>query len=356
LPSTATERIGAHRTAPGFRQEGDQGEARRGAGQRASLSVVVAVYNEENVIEELLTRLTAVMASLPYDHEVIVVDDGSTDGTAYRLLALSAANPALRVLELSRNFGKEAATSAGIAHAAGDAVVLIDADLEHPPELIPQLVAKWEEGADVVVGVRNPRDDEGLVRRFSSQCFSYLMNKISDVPAPARATDYRLIDRAVAEEFTKLVEYKRLTRSLIDWLGFRRVYVNFDAGTRIGKSRYGYRRLIGSATSAIVAHSRLPLYVAGYLGAAITLLSLLLGAFVGLEQVVLDDPMRLAVSGTAMLSIMILFLDGVSLGCLGLVGVYVGTIREEVAGRPLYVIRRPRSDRVSSSAMWKSGD
>lgn len=320
-------------------------------GRAPSLSIVVAAYNEENVVGELHARLKAVLGALPYEHELIVVDDGSTDCTVQRLSVLAEADAALRVLELSRNFGKEAATSAGIAHASGDAVILIDADLEHPPELIPQLVREWEAGADVVVGVRNPREGEGIVRRIASRSFAYLMNKISEVPAPARATDFRLIDRAVAEEFNKLVEYKRLTRSLIDWLGFRRAYVAFDAGVRIGKSRYDLQSLFGSAVSAIVAHSRLPLYLVGYLGVAITLLSLLLGAFVWVEQFALKDPMRLAVSGTAMLSIMILFLNGISLSCLGFVGVYVGTIREEIAGRPLYIVRRARSAGAFSTAM-----
>ena len=352
----AAEGVGVYRAEARSRYRVGQGNAQSGPGRIGSLSIVVAAYNEESVVGELHARLKAVLASLPYAHELIVVDDGSTDGTVLRLTALAAADPALMVLELSRNFGKEAATSAGIAHASGDAVILIDADLEHPPELIPQLVLEWEAGADVVVGVRNPREGEGFMRRIGSRCFASLMNKISEVPAPASATDFRLIDRAVAEEFTKLLEYKRLTRSLIDWLGFRRAYVAFDAGTRIGKSRYGFRRLFSSALSAIVAHSRLPLYLVGYLGVAITLLSLLLGAFVWVEQFGLRDPMRLAVSGTAMLSIMILFLNGVSLSCLGFVGIYIGTIREEIAGRPLYIVRRPRSAGVSSPAMRASVD
>ncbi len=339
----AAEGAGLYRVPQRSRHPFNQRNRRAGRDAPGSLSIVVAAYNEESVIGELYARLRAVLERLRYAHELIVVDDGSTDGTVALLATLAASDPALHVLELSRNFGKEAAISAGIAHAAGDAVILIDADLEHPPELIPQLVAAWEEGADVVVGVRNPRPGEGLVRRVASRAFSYLMNRISDVPSPPRATDFRLIDRAVADEFTKLVECKRLTRSLIDWLGFRRSYVAFDAGVRNGQSRYNYRRLIGSALSAIVAHSRLPLYFVGYLGAAITILSLLLGVFVWIEQFVLHDPLQLAVSGAAMLSIMILFLNGVSLSCLGFVGIYIGTIREEIAGRPLYVIRQPRS-------------
>jgi len=174
------------------------------------------------------------------------------------------------------------------------------------------------------------------------------MNWVSDVPSPARATDFRLIDRAVADEFTRFVENRRLTRSLIDWLGFKRTYVAFDAGVRAGKSRYGYRRLIGSALSAIVAHSQAPLYLAGFLGAGITLSAFLLGVFVLVEQFALHDPMRLEVSGTAMLTIVTLFLSGILLGCLGLMGLYIGAIREEIAGRPLYVVRPPPS-RVRAS-------
>lgn len=314
----------------------------------AMLSVVIAAFNEEDVIRALYARLKAVLSSLPYRHELVFVDDGSTDATAERLASLSDDDPLVRVLQLSRNFGKEAAISAGIAHAAGDAVILIDADLEHPPEVIPRLVAEWEAGAEVVIGVRNPHAGEGFFRRVASRAFAHIMNMISEVPSPARATDFRLIDRAVADEFTRFVESRRLTRSLIDWLGFRRAYVAFDAGVRDGKSRYGYGRLIGSALAAIVAHSRAPLYVAGYLGAGITLAAFFLGVFVLIEQFGLRDPMHLEVSGTAMLSIMTLFLSGILLGCLGLMGLYIGTIREEIAGRPLYIIRparaRPRVD------------
>ncbi|MBS0384643.1 MAG: glycosyltransferase family 2 protein [Proteobacteria bacterium] len=340
----AAARSTLYRAPVGVRYPSSQASSQPTEAHAAKLSIVVAAFNEEGVIGELYSRLKRVLASLPYGHELIVVDDGSTDGTARRVNALAEVDPAVLLVELSRNFGKEAAVSAGIAHATGDAVILIDADLEHPPELIPSLVAQWERGADVVVGVRNPRASEGFVRRVASRGFAYLMNRISEVPAPARATDFRLIDRAVADEFRRLPEQKRLTRSLIDWLGFHRAYVPFDAGTRAGKSRYGYARLASAALSAILAHSRAPLYLVGYLGAAITLLALLAGGFVWIEQFAMHDPLRLEVSGAAMLSILILFLNGITLSCLGLMGLYIGTIREEIAGRPLYIVRPSRAN------------
>ncbi|MBI3438484.1 MAG: glycosyltransferase family 2 protein [Proteobacteria bacterium] len=309
------------------------------------LSIVVAAYNEEEVIDPFYARLKSTLARLAYPHELIVVDDGSTDDTLSRVCSIAKADSTVRLVELSRNFGKEPAIAAGIAHAMGDAVILIDADLEHPPELIPQLVSEWEKGADVVIGVRNRRPGEGFVRRLASRGFSYLMNRISEVSAPPRATDFRLIDRAVVDEFAKISDHKRLNRSLIDWLGFRRAYVPFDAGDREGVSRYSYARLVGAALSAIVGHSRMPLYLVGIIGALITLFALLLGCFVWVEQFVMRDPMHLAVSGTALLSIMILFLNGISLGCLGLTGLYVGSIREEISDRPLYVVRRRRTMR-----------
>lgn len=338
---TIASKTDLYRVAAGGRHRVSQAHTARTT--PATLSVVVAAYNEEAVIGEFHSRLKAVLTSIPYDHEIIVVDDGSVDGTVERLSALRNQDGRLRLLELSRNFGKEAAISAGIAHARGDAIILMDADLEHPPEVLPELLARWEAGAEVVIGVRNPRRREGIIRRASSRAFAHLMNAISEVSAPVRATDFRLIDRIVADEFDKLVEQKRLARSLIDWLGFRRAYVPFDAGLRKGKSRYGHRQLVASALAAIVAHSRVPLYVAGYLGGATILLSLLMGGFVLVEQIVLRDPIRMAVSGTAMLSILTLFLDGLLLSCLGLMGLYVGTIREEIAGRPLYIVRPTRS-------------
>jgi len=247
----------------------------------------------------------------------------------------------IRYMEFSRNFGKEVATSAGIHAARGDAVILIDADLQHPPRMIPEFVKEWEAGAEVVVGVRRPRPSEGLLRGMGSRVFSRTMNAISAVSAPPGATDFRLIDAKVAAAFREMREHRRMTRSLIDWLGFTRAYVPFDAAERRdGSARYSLGKLIRLAFSALIAHSTLPLMLAGYLGAGITFFAGLLGLFIALEQFMLGDPLGMAVSGTALLAVLILFIDGVVLICLGFVAAYIGAIHEEIAHRPLYVVRR----------------
>lgn len=305
------------------------------------ISIIVPVYNEASGLHRLFGELEEVMKQLPFiEAEYVFVNDGSTDASATVLESI-ATHPSIKYLELSRNFGKEVATSAGIWQAQGDAVVIIDADLQHPPGLIIEFVRAWEEGADVVIGVRRPRKGEGYIRRLGSLGFTRIMNSISDAQAPSGATDFRLIDKKVADVFRTMHEHNRLTRSLIDWLGFKRVFIPFDAHEREdGTPRYSYHKLFGVAFSAIVAHSRLPLYLAGYLGAIITFFSALLGIFIIIEQLILGDPLGLVVSGTAMLAVMILFINGIVLMCLGLVALYIGTIHEETARRPLWVVRR----------------
>lgn len=304
------------------------------------LSIVVPIYNEEAGIAPLYRALTSALEPLAYEAEYIFVNDGSTDGTQGQIEQLARTDTRVHFVELSRNFGKEAATSAGIAHARGAAVIILDADLQHPPEYIREFVRHWESGADVVIGVREPRRGEGFLRRLGSRTFSYLMNAIGDAHSSQRATDFRLIDKKVADAFLTMHEHRRLTRALIDWLGFRRVYVPFVAPERAdGAARYSYRKLTVTAFSAIVSHSKTPLYVAGYLGVGITIFAGLLGVFIIIEQLILGDPLGLAVSGTAMLAVMILFLNGVVLICLGLVALYIATIHEEAAQRPLFVVR-----------------
>jgi glycosyltransferase involved in cell wall biosynthesis len=305
-----------------------------------TLSIVIPVYNEASGIARLHERLGAVLKSLPYDNELLFVDDGSVDATAQILADLARVDANIRVICFSRNFGKEAATTAGLREARGDAIIMIDADLQHPPELIPALVAAWEEQNEVVIGVRNPRPGESWLRRLGSRVFARTMNVISDVEAPLGATDYRLIDRKVADAFASLTEHGRLTRALIDWVGFRRIYIYFNAAEREGgENKYSYIKLASTAVGAIVTHSRVPLIVAGALGLFITCIAFLLGAVVLIEQIWLGDPWGLKVTGTAMLAIMILFLNGIVLIFVGLLSLYVSMVQREAAGRPLYVIR-----------------
>lgn len=305
------------------------------------LSIVVPVYNEAGNITRLHAAFKEIAQELPeYSFEYIFVDDGSTDTSVLQLEELAERDSSVKVVVFSRNFGKEAAVSAGIHGASGAAIIILDADLQHPPDAIPSFVHAWESGGEVVIGIRRPRKGEGFMRKVGSRMFASVMKSISTVKAPSGATDFRLIDRTVADAFSSLTEHHRLTRSLIDWLGFKRVYLSFDANERTdGVQGYSFRKLLGVAVSALTAHSRVPLSIGGYLGVSITLLASALGFFVLIEQLVLGDPLGIEVSGTAMLAILILFLNGIILISFGLMSLYIGTIHEDAANRPLYVVR-----------------
>ena len=310
------------------------------------ITIVVPVFNEAENILSLYERIAAVFSELGenYQYRLLFVDDGSTDASVERIDGLMKANSRVHCVRLSRNFGKEAALSAGIAQAEGDAVILIDADLQHPPALIKDFIAQWELGADIVIGLRKKNPDEGLIRKVGSKVFAYIMRKIGDAPTISGATDFRLLDSIVVEEFKHFTEHGRMTRGLIDWLGFTRAYVSFDAHKRhAGEARYGYRKLMGLGFSALFSHSMLPLKVAGYLGFFITLFAGGLGLFIFVEQIILGDPFVLEIPATAMLAVMILFLNGILLVSIGLVSVYVAKIHHETLNRPLFVIRQKKS-------------
>ncbi|OIO33475.1 MAG: glycosyltransferase [Candidatus Yonathbacteria bacterium CG_4_10_14_3_um_filter_47_65] len=316
------------------------------------LSIVIPAHNEEENIPVIYRAILDVGKNLlGYMFEIIIVNDGSTDDTGKVVEKLADEDPRIKYIEFSRNFSKEIALSAGIHHAHGDAVIMLDADMQHPPELIPLFVKKWKNGADVVIGMRNKRNHEGVLKRFGAALFYALMNGISNVPMDPHATDYRLIDRKVADVFEQFTERNRFTRGLVDWLGFKRSYVSFDASARhAGTASYGTKKLMNLAYSVVFTHTLFPLMIAGYMGAFITITSALLGAFVIVEDVVMGDPLGIEVSGTAMLAIMILFLVGIILVCLGFIASYIKTIQDEVIGRPLYVIARTKNISDDDSA------
>ena len=310
------------------------------------ISIIVPVYNEEKNIPFLYDKLIKVWDRLKkrYDYEIIFINDGSTDKSAEVLEKITNIDKNVKYLTFSRNFGKEIATSAGIHHANGAAAVIIDADLQHPPELIPVFITKWQKGAEVVVGVRNSNKGESITKKVHSFLFYKIINLISETKIIPKATDYRLIDRIVIDAFNQLPERNRITRGLIDWLGFNRDYVYFHAGERrSGKAAYSTSKLIKLALSTVVSFSLLPLKLAGYLGVVITFLSGALGMFVFIEQHILNDPLGLAFSGTASLAVLIMFLIGIILCALGLIALYIANIHNEVTDRPLYVIKKKKN-------------
>jgi glycosyltransferase involved in cell wall biosynthesis len=307
-----------------------------------SLSIIIPVYNEAANIRPLMAALLPVLTQLSaYTCEIIFVDDGSSDRSVQAIEELMVTNSRIKLIEFSRNFGKELATTAGIHAATGDAAIMLDADLQHPPELIPEFIAKWESGAEIVIGVRRSNTKEGIIKRLGSKLYYSISNLISDTEILSNATDFRLIDRVVIDEFNKFSERERITRGLIDWLGFRRDTVSFIAPERrSGVASYNFSKLLGLAIKSFVSHSLFPLKLAGYAGVIIIIFSLPFGIFMFLSRYIFTNFYNF--SGTAILAVILLFLIGIVLSCLGLIALYIANIHTEVINRPLYVIRKKK--------------
>lgn len=312
------------------------------------ISIVIPCYNEAiNVVSFYKQLSKVVFNDKAHDYELIYVDDGSKDKTLDELRNLSKDHDFVKVLSLSRNFGKEIATTAGIFYAKGDATIMIDGDGQHPAELIPEFIKLWEDGYQVVIGVRESNQKEGLVKRYGSKLFYKLFNATSDTTLISGATDFRLIDKEVSQEFMQFTERYRITRGLIDWMGFKRAYVTFNANERMGgQSSYKVSKLIKLALNSFVSLSMVPLYAIGYVGAFITLASFFGGLFIAIEQLLLNDPLGLKLTGTAMLSIMVLFLVGVLLVSQGLISIYLSHIHVQTQERPLFIINKKNSVNV----------
>ncbi len=307
------------------------------------ISVIIPMKNEADNVRELYRQLARVFASLPqYRYEFIFVDDGSTDKSVRVVQALERRDPKVRLVRLARNFGKEIANTAGLHKAKGRAAIMLDADLQHPPAVIPDLLQKWQEGYDIVIGRRSSnKHHANFLKRLSSRWFYRLINRISSIEIMPNATDFRLLDAVVINEFRRFTEHNRMTRGLIDWLGFSRAYVDFVPAKRLhGQATYNYAALIQLALSTVVSLSFFPLRLAGYLGVFIIITSGSLGVFVIIERFILNDPLSLHISGTAILAIILLFMIGIVLACLGLIALYIADIYGEVVNRPLYVEKR----------------
>jgi glycosyltransferase involved in cell wall biosynthesis len=304
---------------------------------RDTLSILVPVYNEAAVLELFYTRLTAVLDPLDFDYELVFVDDGSSDGTALLLEDLARRDARVKVLLFSRNFGKEAAMSAAIEHASGQAAIPIDADLQDPPELIPALVARWREGYDVVLARRTSRAQDAAMKRGTALAFYRLFNLVSDIRIPDNVGDFRLMDRKVLDVLKLMPEKDRFMKGLYSWPGFRQSYVEFERPERAGgTTKFNYWRLWNFALSGITSFSTLPIRFSVYLGLFIASCSFLFGFYIIVKTLIqgADTP------GYASLMVVVLFLGGVQLFFLGLLGEYIGRIYREVKNRPLYVVAR----------------
>lgn len=308
---------------------------------RQLISIIVPIYNEAPNIPLLYESLRTHLKGLPFAFEYLFIDDGSQDYSAEVVQSLASRYKKVRLIEFSRNFGKEAAVSAGLHEAHGDAAIVLDADLQHPPRLIRDFIDKWQSGADVVVGIKHYGSSESNVKKLSSNAFYKIMGMISNTPITPHASDYRLIDKQVLDAFRAFSERNRMTRGLIDWLGFHRAYVNFKVPPRkYGERRYSWRKLVQLAVHNFTAFSLFPLKLAGYLGVIILIVTGVIGAWVFTDQILMNDPMHLHTSGAFMVGLLLTFLIGIVLGCLGMIALYIAHIHDEVTNRPLYVVRR----------------
>ena len=309
------------------------------------ISIVIPVFNEEKNVSLIYHALRDVWIKLSaYDYEYIFVNDGSQDTSSLAIEFLAMTDPNVKYIEFSRNFGKEIATSAGIHYSKGDAVIMIDADLQHPAELIPEFIKKWEAGAEVVVGVRYGKNYGGPIKRLFSWLFYKLMNLINETKLTPNATDFRLLDRKVVDEFNKLTERTRITRGLIAWLGFKRELIYFEANNReYGEATYTSLKRFKLALSTMISQSLFPLRLSGYLGLTISFISGILGLFIFIEKYILNDPWNMNFSGPAILAVILLFMVGIILSCLGLMALYIGNIQKEVSNRPMYIIRQKKN-------------
>lgn len=313
-----------------------------------SLSLIIPAYNESANIAPLYEKLQAVLLPLRgrYTFEILFVNDGSKDGTMEEIEKLTRKNAEVKLINFSRNFGKEIATTAGLNHCTGDACMMLDSDLQHPAELIPEFIEKWENGYDVVIGIREESKSDSWVKIAGGKIFYAIINKISDTEIIPNATDFRLLDRAVIDEFNRFTETKRLTRGLIDWLGFKRAYITFQANDRLhGSASYSVWKLVKLALHSFMSLSLFPLKLAGYLGIFITGLSFLSGSYIFVGKYFFKWYWPLTFSDSEDLAILIVFLVGTILMSIGLISLYIANIHEEVIKRPIYVIRKNREEK-----------
>ncbi len=324
------ENAGAY-TAPVVHRA-DTGRSRRGR----TLSVVVPMYNEAEVLEPLFARIDEVLGSLDLVLEIVCVDDGSRDDTLSLLRARAPYDPRLRIVELTRNFGKEAALTAGLDHATGDLVVPLDADLQDPPELIMEFIGLWEQGYDVVYGVRSDRTSDTPSKRWTARLFYTVFNQLADDRIPAGAGDFRLMDRRVVEALKQLPERNRFNKGLFAWVGFRQIGVPYTRPQRTaGTTSWGSAGLRRLALDGITSFSTAPLRIWSLVGIGVAVLALLAGLALAVSVMIYGRQ----VPGYASLMVVVLFCFAVQMIALGVLGEYVGRLYLEVKARPIYLVK-----------------
>ncbi|WP_298167423.1 glycosyltransferase family 2 protein [Acidithiobacillus sp.] len=302
-----------------------------------TISIIIPCHNESGNIATLYDRVCAVMDQSGESWEMICVNDGSSDDTLIQLIALHHQDERVLIIDLSRNFGKEAALTAGLDATLSDAAIPLDADLQDPPELIPELLAQWREGFDVVNAVRLSREGESWLKRASAHVFYRIINRMSDVEIPPDTGDFRLLSRPVLDALQTLPERRRFMKGLFAWVGFRSTNVYYHRAPRhAGRTTWNYWRLWNFAVEGITSFSQVPLQLAAYLGFMVSLLAFLYAIWLVISTLVYGNPVK----GYPSIMVTLLFLSGVQLMALGVIGEYLGRIYEESKQRPVYLVRQ----------------
>lgn len=304
------------------------------------ISIIIPFYNENENLKWHHSKMEVFLTSSNIKHEFIYVNDGSSDNSLAIVRELAKKSPNVRYISFSRNFGKEAATTAGLRVAKGDAAVMIDSDGQHPIELVETFIEEWEKGYRQVIGIRKESQEKRIFKKIGSRVFYFILRLLgANNSSQHGLTDFRLIDRKVIDEYNRLSEHNRITRNLLDWLGFSHTLVPFSAAERhAGKASYSMRKLVKLAVDAIVKHSTRPLKFIGLAGVVISILTAVLGIFIVIEKYILGDPLLLNISGTALLAVFLSFMVGIVLVCQGLLALYIENVYYETQGRPIYVI------------------
>jgi glycosyltransferase involved in cell wall biosynthesis len=310
--------------------------------QETLLSVIVPVLNEQDTIGFFLAETVPMLERVCSEmlargrYEILFIDDGSTDATAATIFAAGKANPSIKLVRLSRNFGKEPALAAGLLYAAGDVVIPMDVDLQDPPEVVPRMVAEWLKGADVVNAVRRTREGDSAFKRITARGFYKLYNRIADVPIRTDVGDFRLLDRGVVDTLNRLSEGSRFTKALYSWVGYTNVDIVYDrVGRSAGTTKWRVRKLIHFALDGFIASTTAPLRIWSLVGLLLGLVAVVFALFIIVKTMMYgaDQP------GYASIMVAVLFLGALNLLSLGILGEYVGRIAQEVRNRPLFVVR-----------------
>jgi glycosyltransferase involved in cell wall biosynthesis len=303
---------------------------------QSMVSCVVPAYNEHDNLGLLLPRLQAVLTQTGADWEVIVVDDGSRDATATLMTAWTQ-NPGFRYIQLSRNFGKEPAITAGIEASVGDAVLILDADLQHPPELLPKMLSRWQAGIDMIYAVRENRNDESFGKRLGTRLFYSLLKPSRGVVVPPHAGDFRLMDRTVVDALLRLPERNRFMKGLYAWVGFNTEAIQYVPDARLhGDSRFGVLKLLRLALAGLLSFTTWPLRLVSIFGLVVSMCSFGYGIIIVIQYLLYKNP----VDGWPTIVTVLLFFSGINLMSLGVVGEYIAGIFDEVKSRPLYIVRQ----------------